>query len=305
MRKRKPKIGLVLGSGGARGWAHLGVFRHLKKMGICPDLVVGASIGSLVGAACAADQTESLEQLALGLDWKRLLYYFFEFSLPRAGLLDGVRIERLMNELIGKQDISALPIPFCAMATDLEQGTEVALQKGDLIQAIRASISIPGIFSPVKRDGKTLVDGGLVNPLPISVAREMGADRVIAVEINLSGSPGSKPLVASRRAPSARRIQLLRQIQSRLEEKNWPVPAALQHWNAGESLPGIFEVLTQTVRIMENQITRRRLEIEPPDVLIQPRVGHIGTMDFQTAAEGMAEGEAAARAQTAELLKLW
>ncbi|MDZ4199764.1 MAG: patatin-like phospholipase family protein [Kiritimatiellia bacterium] len=297
MRKRKPVLGLVLGSGGARGWAHLGVLRQLKAQGIHPDLVVGTSIGALVGATYAARHTETLEQVARGLDWKRMLHYFVEWNLPRAGLLDGIRIERWMHEILGRQSISSLPLPFCAVATDLERGAEIPLREGDLIQAVRASFSIPGIFTPVQRDGRTLVDGGLVNPLPVSVARDMGADRVIAVEINLR-QPTAVPRTR-RPAPevSGRKNRLLREIQARLSRPRGPDDSARPPGRKNPALPGIFEVLTQSLRILEHQVTLRRLELEPPDVLIQPAVGHIRTLDFQTAPEGIAAGEAAAREQ--------
>ncbi len=178
------KIGLALGSGGARGWAHIGVIEALEEAGFPVQCVAGTSMGALVGGAFASGRVQSLKEVALRLDWKQAIYYFLEVTFPRSGLIDGLKIASFVRQNVGKTNIQTLPMPFATVATDVLTGQEVVIDKGDMIDAIRASISIPGIFTPVSRDGAILVDGGLVNPVPVSVARRLGADVVIAVDLN-------------------------------------------------------------------------------------------------------------------------
>ena len=177
------KVGLALGSGSARGWAHIGVIRALADAGIEIKCVAGTSIGSLVGAAFALNKVDVLEEFARQLDWKQIVS-FLDVTFPKSGLIDGKRITDFFRSHVQDVNIEEMSLRYCAVATDLVTGTEAVLNQGDLIEAIRASISIPGIFAPVKKDDGFLVDGGLVNPVPVSVARNMGADYVIAVNLN-------------------------------------------------------------------------------------------------------------------------
>ncbi|MBW1955612.1 MAG: efflux RND transporter periplasmic adaptor subunit, partial [Deltaproteobacteria bacterium] len=176
-------IGLALGSGSARGWSHIGVLRALAEAEIKIRYVAGTSIGSLVGAACALNKMDVLEDFARQLDWKQIVS-FLDVTFPRSGLIDGKKISDFFRSHVREMNIEELPLRYCAVATDLATGREVVLNKGDLIEAIRASISVPGIFTPVKKKGRFLVDGGLVNPVPVSAVRKMGADYVIAVDLN-------------------------------------------------------------------------------------------------------------------------
>ena len=176
-------IGLALGSGSARGWAHIGVIRALAEAGIEIKYVAGTSIGSLVGAAFALNKTDVLEDFARQLDWKQIVS-FMDVTFPRSGLIDGEKVTDFFRSHVQEINIEELSLPYCAVATELTTGREVVLNGGDLIDAIRASISVPGIFTPVKKNDGFLIDGGLVNPVPVSVVRNMGADYVIAIDLN-------------------------------------------------------------------------------------------------------------------------
>jgi NTE family protein len=302
-----PKIGLVLGSGGARGWAHVGALNCLIRRRVPLVCIVGASAGALFGAAFAAGQHDLANTLSNTLDRRRLFELFVEISLSRSGLLSGRRLQRLINELTGGNTFGTLNLPFAAVATDLRTEREVVIDAGRVDQAVRASIAIPGIFTPVIRNGCLLVDGGLVNPLPVSVARAMGAEFVIAVDVNLNvpatnvpprdplpaaPHPGAAPVEVGAR-PAAWR-QRLDDWSARLPPLRRASRAALARgFKADPGSASIFEVLTQTFRLVENQITRARLVLEPPDLLVQPAVGHIQTLEFQRAREAVAAGDAA------------
>jgi len=177
------KIGLALGSGSARGWAHIGVIKALTEVGVRVDYVAGTSVGAVVGAVYASGRIAALEDVVLQLDWKQIAS-FLDIVFPKSGLIDGNKIADFIRRHVEAKKIEDLPLPFCALATDLATGGEVAIQEGDIIEAVRASISVPGIFTPVRKDDMILVDGGLVNPVPVSMVREMGADFVIAVDLN-------------------------------------------------------------------------------------------------------------------------
>jgi len=244
------KTALVLGSGGARGWAHIGVLKALADLECKPDMVVGTSIGAIVAAIHAAGVLEEAERVASTIDWRQVAKLFFEVNLPRSGLVKGSRIMDLLRNLIPVKRIENLEVVFAAVATDLLLEQEIVLSDGDLFKALRASFSIPGVFTPVEyTKGQWLVDGGLVNPLPISVARAMGATHVVGVDVNLLGSKHEK-------------------IKS----------------------PTLMEVLLCTFRTIENGITRERLRREPPDVLVQPKVGYLGTLEFQHAPQALQLG---------------
>jgi len=310
------KTALVLGSGGARGWAHIGVIRALEERGIHPDIVVGTSIGALVGGIYAAGGLPYLHQAALKLDWKKVFYHFFEVSFPRSGLLDGSRIEESVSTYVRRGDIESLPLTFMCVATDIMTGNEVVISRGDLIRGIRASISVPGMFTPVKWDAKILVDGGLVNPLPVSVARRAGAERVIAVELmmpSLRHRLAPKPSAARGRSKKKARVplsiksnnkaalRLAEAIIGRLN-KTFAVretfdPSGMGHGRPRrEVVPNIFEVLGRSFRIIEAQVTLNRLKTDPPDILIQPETGDLGFMDYHRAEETITTGYNAARA---------
>jgi NTE family protein len=306
------KVGLALGSGSARGWAHIGVIRALTEAGIHVDYIVGTSIGALVGAVYASGGIGNLENVILQFDWKQIAY-FFDVVLPKSGLLDGKRISAFIRRHVKEINIEELPIPFCAVATDLGTGNEVILKEGDIIEAVRASISVPGIFTPVKKNGTILVDGGLVNPVPVSVAREMGADFVIAVDLNhnIVGRKESKIstpdsnfelLEKKNRLLSVQKNKILEALNRRIEAVDFPALTQIRQWAAREPLPSIFEVLITSSSIMETQITTTRLQTDPPDFPIQPDLAHIKFLEYNRARETIAEGYQEARVRLDLLL---
>ena len=181
----RPRIGLVLGGGAARGFAHVGVIRALEQEKIPIDLVVGTSVGSLIGAIYAADTNSfELEWTAFTLEKDNLFDYGIFSAFTGLGPVKGDKLEEFVKSKIPAANIEGLKIPFAAVATDLNRGTRVVLDKGPLARAVRASCSIPGVFQPVDHQGKLLVDGGVVDNIPISTAKAMGADIVIAVDIS-------------------------------------------------------------------------------------------------------------------------
>ena len=300
IKKRHKKIGLALGSGAARGWAHIGVIRVFQELKIPIDYVAGTSIGALVGGFFAAGEINSLENLALHLDWKDIIA-FFDVVFPKAGLIDGRKVTQLLQRYIPQSQIEELPLPFAAVATDIVSGKEVILDKSNIIEAIRASIAIPGIFTPVKIGSQILVDGGVVNPVPVDVVRNMGAEVVIAVDLNASLiTPTLRKLqkkqVSKTEEPS-HRISL-NQFKEKIKDLGFP---QLKKWASKEPMPNIFEIILSSIYIMEQQITRYRLSVNRPEVIIQPNVGYIGFLDFHRAPQIIAEGYKAAMEKIFEI----
>ena len=302
------KVGLALGSGSARGWAHIGVFRALAEAGIRVDCVAGTSVGALVGAVFASGKLDALEEVVLGLDWKQIAC-FFDVVFPKSGLIDGKKVADFVRSHMREENIEDLPIPFGAVATDLATGHEVVAQSGDVIEAIRASISVPGIFTPVRKDGTVLVDGGLVNPVPVSVVREMGADFVVAVDLNHDivakrGVGRSLAANSSGGAPanefgwgSGKAGKIVDTLGKSLGMSESRALLQLSAWmTKDDPLPNIFEVLGSSINIMESQITTTRLKADPPDILVQPRLGHIRFLEFNRAEEAVVEGYRATKA---------
>jgi len=275
-KKRRKKIGLALGGGAARGGAHIGVINALKAANIPIDYVAGTSIGALVGGFLAIDKMDALEQLVLGLDWKTIIK-FFDVVFPKVGLVEGKKVEEILRESLGEFDIKELPIPFAAVATDIVSGEEVILNAGDIVEAIRASIAIPGIFTPIKWQDRILVDGGLVNPVPVNVVKKMGAEIVIGVDVN------AKVVIPT--------MQKMKKLTSKDKETK-------------EAFPNIIEIIMSAVYIMEQQITKYKLASDKADVLIEPEVGHIGFLEFHRTPETIAEGYKTATEKIKEIKAL-
>lgn len=293
---RKPVVGLALGSGSARGWAHIGVLRALEEAGIRPDLVCGASIGAVVGSAYALGELDRFEKWALGLTG-RTVWSFMDFKLA-GGMLKGERVIDFFRRNFSDRDIEALDIPFAAVATALHSGTEVWLRSGSTADAVRASMALPGLFTPAQRDGRLLIDGGLVNPVPVSLARAMGADVVIAVDLNadLLGrhlhAPGSVATKARVPVVAADDDEATAGWLSRVQDgfaSLLPTPDPVRVRN-----PSLLEVVLTSVNIMQVRITRSRMAGDPPEVVIAPQLAHLGVMDFYRAEEAIAEGRRAA-----------
>jgi NTE family protein len=290
-----PCIGLALGSGAARGWSHIGVIEALVEAGVEPHIVCGCSIGALVGAAYVAGELPALKSFAQSLTWPEIAR-MLDVRLSGGGLIAGHEIVALLRKLNISAPIARYKKPFAAIATDLESGRETWLREGPIDEAVRASVSIPGILSPARRADRWLVDGGLVNPVPVSVCRALGADVVIAVNLNGdlighhaivdhegegSNSPGTPPEFLTRivdQLPTAWR-----------EHASAILPKLVSPASAS---PGYFEVLMTSINVMQDQITRARLAGDPPHVMLMPRLGHIQLMEFNRAAEAIAEGRA-------------
>lgn len=292
----KPVIALALGSGGARGWAHIGVIEVLTEAGIKPDIICGTSMGALVGAVHASGQLEALRDWAVGADW-RVVASMVDVGMRAGGLVDGVRIVNWLAGLGLAETIEDLPLPFGAVATDISTGREIWLRSGKLTQAVRASIGMPGVFSPVSLDGRWLSDGGLVNPVPVSLARAMGADFIIAVNLNedvlgrrLVHAAIDEAAVAEAPVKPAGFIDMVQAIPASVQAGM----ANLRLFGSAPGTPAYFDVLANAIDIMQDHITRSRLAGEPPHVMVLPRVVDLEVMDFHRAKEAIAEGRAAA-----------
>jgi NTE family protein len=291
----RPKIGVALGSGAARGWSQIGVLEGLASLGIVPEVVAGTSVGALVGAAFATGKLGALKTRLENFG-KRDTATMLDVRLTTGGLIEGRRVENFVDELGITGAIETLAVRYGAVATELASGREIWLQNGPIGQAVRASIAMPGIFSPTKfRDGDGwLIDGGLVNPVPVSLARALGADIVIAVDLNseLVGrrfsyldSDGTPPITAP--AVSAQAPQWL---------KNAVNPILERVLQAGPDYPSYFEVLANSLNIMQDRITRMRLAGDPPEVLLLPSLGEFSWLDFHRAKESIAAGVASVEA---------
>ncbi|MDA3923161.1 MAG: patatin-like phospholipase family protein [Kiritimatiellae bacterium] len=308
------KIGLVLGSGGARGWAHIGALLELKKLGLQPDYIAGTSIGSIAGAFYATNTVDLAGDLALTLNWKDVASLFFEINFLKSGLVSGKNFIKLLKDIIPARSFSELAYPMSIVATDLKTEKEIIFREGDLFNAIRASIAIPGIFTPVQYESTILVDGGLKNPLPVSACREMGADYIIAIDINLK-NPKERSKKAINLQPektsqsnlhALERLKL--SISKLLPQLQSPVSETFEHWfktqNKTNEPLSILDVLTRSFRLFENEITRNTLMLNPPDILIQPAVGNIMTLEFYRGQEAIAAGREAVQEKKHELEEL-
>lgn len=287
-----PILGLALGSGAARGWAHIGVLECLRREGIEPDIVCGASIGALVGAAFAKGKLGELKAYAEQLN-RRGVIKMLDVGLSGGGIINGRMAVELLRELGVSGPIEACAKPFAAVATDLESGREIWLREGAIEEAVRASISIPGVLSPVRLEDRWLADGALVNPVPVSLCRAMGAEVIVAVHLNGDGVQKfglDAPEPSESESPQWIR-RAIEQAPAMVREQAAAVASRL--FPAPSVSPGYFDVLLNAINIMEDQITRARLAGEPPHVLLTPRLRSITVMDFDRAKEAIAEGFAA------------
>lgn len=296
-----PVVGLALGSGSARGWAHIGAIRALEEAGVRCDVVSGTSIGALVGAAYASDSLERLETWVSGLKIKEVVGYF-DLTL-NGGMIRGDRLMDFFRAHFRDRSIGELARPYGAVATDLATGREVWLREGGLLEAVRASIALPGLFTPALHHGRWLVDGGLVNPVPVSLARALGAEIVIAVDLNTNLV--GRHLRPRRHAPASNRPtedSLAAALMQRLQTGIQALP--LPWRDRDEEPPSLFDTLATSINIMQVQISRSRLAGEPPDVLVTPRLAHLGLLEFHRAREAIAEGRRAVQSVLPQLREL-
>ena len=290
---RRPRIGLALGSGAARGWSHIGVLQELAARQIPIDVIAGSSIGAVVGGCYAAGKLAGLEAFARSLT-RRRVFSLMDLSLSGGGMMSGGKLrDELYRELEGRR-IEDLPIVFGAVATEIGAGHEVWLRKGDLVPAIRASYALPGIFEPLQIGGRWLFDGALVNPVPVTLCRAMGAELVIAV--NLVGDAAYRGTLIADAAALATEPQ---NSAPPTEESLWRATDARQlrrqFGRAANGAPGIAAAMLDAFNITQDRIARSRLAGDPPDVLIAARLSRIGFFDFHRADELIALGREAAR----------
>lgn len=319
------KIGLALGAGSARGLSHIGVLRAFEDAGIRPSFIAGTSIGSMMGAAYCAGNLDKMESFMRSMTMRKMLAYC-DFMLPRQALMEGDKIMGLIQEIVPISDFTELEIPFKAVACDIHTGEQIILDTGNVHSAVRASISLPGIFLPVYNNGRWLVDGGLVNPVPVSVVRESDVDMVIAVDLNseVLDANGHKKDRKSKKQLKSDRARLLKEksearkqavidqvevTEKEKKEENWITEAlgsryremersfkdTVNKWmdddkKAKPEGPSIFDALAFSIDIMSVQITRRNFDLNPADHVIEPEVGHLGLFDYDEAEPTIDDG---------------
>ena len=288
----RPKIGLALGSGVARGWAHIGIVRRLQQSGIPIDVVAGTSIGAVVGGAMVSGGLDALEEWALGIG-EYNFFRWLDFKWGRGGLFGGGQLNNLMDTKFGDYAIEDLPVPFTAIATDLKTGHEIWLNKGDLADSIQASFALPGVFQPQQIGNRWLVDGALVNPVPVSVCRSAGCEMVIAV--NLSEDLYGRSRASRRKGKSTGEYGVFADIIRSPSVVGRKSAGAVfrQLFEHKDNAPSLFANMVASLNVIQNRLARSRMAGDPPDVTITPRVGHIGLMEFHRAAELIEEGRIA------------
>ncbi|MGH0033947.1 MAG: patatin-like phospholipase family protein [Myxococcota bacterium] len=308
------KLGLALGSGAARGWAHVGALRELEVRGIRPGIVAGSSAGAIVGAFWAADQLEELEQWGRTLD-RRAVVGLLDLSL-RGGLIRAQRLFDVFQRLLGHLRIEDLPRDFAAVATDIDTGREIWIREGPLLNAVRASVAVPGLVTPFHYQGRWLVDGGLVNAVPVSLCRAMGAHSVIAVDVNttLVGRRTDGPRSAVRPPPPPRSTSD-HEVSEDVEAvaRTLGVAERMDGWRAAlagmlgdlreraasgerhepDDRPSIYEVMVCSLNVMQARITRSRMAGDPPELLVAPRLADFALLDFDRVPEAIEEGRRA------------
>jgi NTE family protein len=297
----KPKIGLALGGGAARGWAHIGAIRKLLAAGIVPDVITGTSIGALVGGCLAAGKLDEVEEFARSLTKRRVLG-LLDIHIGGSGLIGGDRLRQLLHTQLEGIRIEDLTTRFAAIATEYGTGHEIWLSSGHIIDAMRASYALPGVFNPVRLGGRWLMDGALVNPIPVTTARALGADIVICVNLNTD--------IKSRGTTIQSHAHNDDVVEENTAIKDRPLPMmeaaqALRGFvGRANGAPGMAAVMIDSFNITQDRISRSRLAGDPPDLMITPRLGGIGLFEFHRAAEAIKLGEEAAEKNLSDLAEL-
>jgi len=292
------KVGLALGGGSARGWAHIGVLRALNEAGIRPDVIAGTSIGAVVGGCYVADELDALEGFARDLTRRKVLS-FLDFNFTGSGLINGNRLVDVLNERLGEVMIEGMARRFVAVATEIGTGNEIWLARGALVEAMRASYALPGIFKPVNIEGRWLFDGALVNPVPVSVCRALGANYVIAVNVGAEYAgrgtvvPHVEPMGFEDTPPSAADPEP--EAEGLFARNSRAVKKLVQRQIFGrkDDSPGISRVMMDALNIVQDRISRSRLAGDPPDAMIVPRMPTFGLFDFHRAEAMIEAGRAA------------
>jgi NTE family protein len=310
-KNQRKTVALVLGSGSSRGWAHIGVIDALQEEGIPIDFISGCSVGSYVGAIYASGSLASLKEFVLRMDGQKVFSYF-DVVFPRSGLLDGTKkVTELFSMHTDVERFSDLNIPVMMVATDLHRGEKVVLRSGNLFQALRATMSVPGLFAPARVKGRWLVDGGVVDPVPVGVARATEADVVIAVDLN-SGMVSRRMKKASaavaelpqKEAPE-QNSELLAKLSDYYETAGGAFKEKIKDlFGRDADLPDIVETVMTSINIMQERITRINLAVDPPDILIQPRLGSLKMLDFDQVHLVIEEGYTSMKENIADIKNL-
>ena len=299
----RPRLGFALGSGSARGWAHIGIVQALAERGFVPDVIAGASVGALVGAAAAAGRLDALEQWVCALT-QRDVWRLVDTTFRGGGVMTGNRLMDAIAGRIGDAPIESLPIPYGAVATDLYTGEEIWLRDGPYMTAVRASSGVPGLFAPTWHTGRWLIDGGVVNPVPVSMCRALGADVVIAVDLSRSVTNVAKrarqengeqqrngtALDSGHADPAAADApdeKATAEGTAILKKWSGLVDGLVESFRARRTEPGLLEVMSGSVNIMQDRITRSRLAIDPADLVLRPDLADFQLMDFHRAREAI------------------
>ncbi|WP_240539898.1 patatin-like phospholipase family protein [Salinarimonas soli] len=300
--RHKIRVGLALGAGAARGWSHIGVLRVLEAAGVPVDVIAGCSIGAVVGGCYAAGKLDELERFALSLS-KRGVVGLLDFHLGSSGLIAGERLRRLLERDLAELKVEDLGRRFACVATEIGTGHEIWLSRGPLIEAMRASYALPGIFDPVRIKGRLLMDGALVNPVPVTTARALGADVVLCV--NLNGDMKLRGTVIQAYGGEEDEV-----VEAVVEEpRRWGLFAPRANGDKPRPRPktpgpGIASVMMDAFNITQDRISRSRLAGDPPDVMIAPKLGGIGLFEFHRAAEVIELGRQAAERALPDLQEL-
>ena len=304
---RRPKIGLALGAGAARGWCHIGILREFEATGLRPDIIAGTSIGALVGGCFAAGQLDDVERFSRSLSRRRVLS-LLDLSFSGGGLFSGSRLREKLDVALAGKTVEGLPIPFAAVATEISTGHEIWLRSGPLARALNASYALPGLLEPVNVDGRWLFDGALVNPIPVSVCRAMGADIVIAVNV-VSDSMFRGTVIGDRNIGDETTNVLAQKVED-IAGRSWlgsvASPTALIKRRLRRSThdgPGVASVMLDAFSITQDRIARSRLAGDPPDVLINARLEKFGLFDFHRAAEMIDIGREIAQRRLPDILE--
>ena len=297
-------VALVLGSGASRGWAHIGIIEALEEAKIPIDFIAGCSVGAYIGALYASGSLASLKEFLLRMDGKKIFSYF-DVAFSRSGLLNGSRrVQELFSMHTQVEDFAELNIPLVMVATDLLLGEKVVINSGNIIEALRATMSFPGLFAPVQINGRWLVDGGLVDPVPVGVAQALGAGVVIAVDLNsrIVSRTRRSNIVAEIKQPKEsttigaeeeqdNRSELMKKIADFYESAENKLKFKTSELLKREvATPDIVETVMTSVSIMQERITRINLAVDRPNILIQPRLGEIKMMNFDQVAHAIEEG---------------
>lgn len=282
----KLNIGLALGSGSSRGWSHIGIIRALADLGIEPNIICGTSIGALIGASYMSNNIEHLKEWACSLT-KLGTAKYFKINTSLNGIVNTEKFHRFLNDYVVNDEtiIEDFTKKYATVTTELETGREVWLTKGSMIEAVWASISLPGLFPAIKNNNKWLIDGGLVNPVPVSVCRALGADVVIAANLNggIVGRYSEKTKKRSKqdKGGTSRISDFVREYTG----------SVLSIPKNPDQPPSLFNAIAGSITIAQDRITRSRMVGDPPDILLSPKLSHIGLLEFYRAKEAIREGE--------------